>query len=82
MHARVDEGAANPGAGAGGLLPVVDNEVQQFAQIIKPGPFVQLFPLVRAHEPVELVGGVLVVPVFGYAPAPAGRGELQVQLTY
>lgn len=46
-----DEGAADSVSGVGCCVAVVDNEVQQLAEIIKPGPAVKLFPLVGAHEP-------------------------------
>ena len=52
MQPGADESAAYSGAGLWGLAPVVDDEVQQFTEIIVSGPAVQLFPLVCAHEPV------------------------------
>ena len=52
MHTGADEGAAHSWAGERFLFPVVDDEVELFAEVIVAGPLVQLFPLVGTHEPV------------------------------
>ena len=82
MHAGADEAAAHPGAWLWSFSAVVDDEVQQLAEVVVAGPAVKLFPLVGAHEPVYFGSGMLLMPVFSDAPAPAGRRKLQIELTH
>ena len=78
MHAGADEAATHPGARLRGFPAVVDDEVKVLAEVVVAGPAVELFPLVGAHEPEKFASGVLLMPEFGNAPAPAGWGKLEV----
>ena len=69
-----DEDGAYVFAGLRGGAAVVYDEGEVLRQVIIASPLVQLFPLVRAHEPVKLLLRVGGVAGFHQAPAPAGRG--------
>ena len=79
MQTGADKGAAYSGTGGRRCVPVVDNEVQHFTEIVKPGPSVQLLPLVGPHEPEEHGARVQLGPQLRNAPAPAWWGKLQIQ---
>ena len=82
MQTGTDEGTAHTFARLRRRVAVIDDKVEQVAEVVVASPAVQLFPLVGAHEPEKLSFGMLLMPVFSNAPAPAGGGKLQIQLAY